>query len=187
METAYRYSLRYLLILSIPLTIGLYIIGEDILGLLYRGEYSETVEVFKIMIWTIPFLFMNGSLKMVLWGSDKTKISSKNLMFASAALIIGGILLIPRYGVVGAAAAIVIAEMIHFFANYHSVTSFMPPLGLSVLWKPYLACGVLAAVLYAPLGIAGLPLAVVLYFVVLYVLKGITRDDLSVMKGALGL
>ncbi len=187
METAYEYSLRYLLILSIPLTIGLYIVAEDILGVLYRGEYRDTIAVFKTMIWTIPFLFMNGSLKMMLWGSDKTKTSSNNLILASLVLIISGFLLIPRHGVVGAATAIVLAEMVHFFANYHSVTTFMQPLGLSLLWKPWLACGVMAAILYAPLGMIGLPLAVILYFVVLYVLKGITKKDIMVIKGVLGL
>ncbi len=186
METAYEYSLRYLLILSIPLTIGLYIIAEDILGILYRGEYRDTVAVFKTMIWTIPFLFMNGSLKMVLWGSDRTKISSKNLAIACIALILGGFLLIPRYGVIGAAASIVLAEMVHFIYNYHSVTSFMQPLDISILWKPYLACGIMALILYAPLGIIGLPLAVTLYFVVLYLLKGITKEDITVMRRAIG-
>ncbi len=186
MKTAYEYSLRYLLILSIPLTIGLYIIAEDILGILYRGEYRDTVAVFKTMIWTIPFLFMNGSLKMVLWGSDRTKTSSNNLIWASLVLISSGILLIPRYGVIGAATAIVVAEMVHFFTNYHSVTTFMQPLDLSLLWKPWLACGVMAVVLYAPIGMIGLPLAVILYFVVLYALKGITKEDITVMRRAIG-
>ncbi len=190
MDTAYKYSLRYLLIISLPLTIGLFIVAEDMLGIIYRVEYSQTVSVFRTMVWAIPFLFMNGSLKMVLWGSDRTLASSRNLIVASMVLVVTGVLLIPGYGTVGAATAIVLAEMTHFFANYHSVTSYMEPVGLSLLWKPYLACGVMAAVLYIPLGIGMLsllPFAIAAYFIILYLVKGVTREDLGVLKAALGL
>ena len=189
MENAYINSLRYLLMISLPLTIGLFIIAEDVLSLIYHVEYRQTIHVFRVMIWTIPFLFMNGSLKMVLWGSNKTMTTSRNLGLASIFLIIFGVFFIMGYGVVGAAAAVVLAEMIHFFVNYHSVNSFMKPADLHILWKPYVACGTMALLLYIPTGLSvilSVPIAISTYFVVLYLIQGITKKDIDVLKGTFG-
>lgn len=194
MQKSYRHSLRYLLLFSLPLTLGLYMIGGDILQLIYQTKFSSTVPVFKTIVWVLPFLFMNGSLKMALWGSDRTKESTKNLALASSVLIISGILAIPRYGTVGAASAIVIAELVYFVANYRVVTSYLKPIPLSDFWKPYLCSLVMVAVLYSStffeIEISSLwllPPAVILYFVVLYLLKGIRKHDIEIIIGILGL
>ncbi len=137
---------------------------------------------------------MNGSLKMALWGSDRTKESTKNLAFASAVLIITGILAISRYGVVGAAASIVIAELVYFLANYRIVTSYLDPIPPSDLWKPYFCSIIMALFLYSNnffgveiSSLLLLPPAVILYFVVLYLLKGIQKHDIEIMKGLIGI
>ncbi|MGM0404681.1 MAG: flippase [Thermoplasmatota archaeon] len=189
LKRAYLESLRFLLILSLPLTLGLYVIAGDILRLIYTVEYQMTIEVFKTMIWMIPFLFMNGSLKMVLWSSERTFDSSKNLMMASAALVISGIILIPIYGALGAAIAIVLAEIFHFLLNYHIVSEQLLPAPVSYLWKPYVSSMFMALLLYTPtyfdLNISALwilPIGIVSYFTVLYLLKGIVRDDIQMIS-----
>ncbi len=55
MQKTYHHSLRYLLLFSLPLTLGLYIMGGDILKLIYRTEFSSTVPVFKTIVWILPF------------------------------------------------------------------------------------------------------------------------------------
>lgn len=194
MKKTYRHSLRYLLVFSLPLTLGLYIIGEDILQFIYRTEFSATVPVFRNIVWMLPFLFMNGSLKMALWGSDKTKDSTKNLALASLVLIVTAIIAIPRLGVVGAAIAVVLAEIVHFMANYRIVTSYLGAIPLTDFWKPYISSVIMAVFLYSneyiPLTITPLwllPIAIALYFITLYLLKGIGENDIKMMKELLGM
>ncbi|MFW6141442.1 MAG: flippase [Candidatus Saliniplasma sp.] len=189
LKRAYLESLRFLLILSLPLTLGLYVIAGDILNLIYSVEYQQTNQVFRTIIWVLPFLFMNGSLKMVLWSSERTVDSSKNLIAASSVLVVSGIALIHLYGVYGAAMAILFAEITHFLLNYHIVSGQLSPAPLSYVWKPYLSSMFMGLLLYLPtffdLNISALwilPIAMVCYFLILYLLKGITRDDVSLIK-----
>lgn len=189
LKRAYLESLRFLLILSLPLTLGLYVIAGDIIQLIYAAEYQQTIHVFRTIVWMLPFLFMNGSLKMVLWSSGRTLESSRNLIVASAVLIISGILLIPSYELYGAAVAIVIAEITHFLLNYHLVSQQLLPVPVHYLWKPYLSSLLMASLLYLPtlfdLEISSLwllPLAMLSYFVFLYILKGINRDDIRLVR-----
>jgi len=189
LKRAYFESLRFLLILSLPLTLGLYVIAGDIIHLIYAAEYQQTIHVFRTIVWMLPFLFMNGSLKMVLWSSERTLESSRTLIVASAVLIISGILFIPSYGVYGAAVAIVIAEITHFLLNYHLVCEQLSPIPTSYLWKPYLSSVFMAMLLYLPtlLGLQIsplwiLPIGIIFYFTILYFLKGINKDDLGLIK-----
>ncbi|MFO7992437.1 MAG: flippase [Thermoplasmata archaeon] len=188
LERFYFHSLRYLLILSLPLAIGLYVIGGDVVSLIYRNEYIATVEVFKIMIWIIPFLFMNGSLKMVIWSSDRTVESSKNLIIASIALVAMGVFLIPQYGAAGAAMSAVVAEIIHFLLNYRVVTLHLKPVPVSLLWKPYISSVVMAISLYLTKiyldfnVLLFLPLAVLLYFLILLLIQGMNKKDIRFIK-----
>ncbi|MFO7792367.1 MAG: flippase [Candidatus Saliniplasma sp.] len=188
-EHAYLETLRFLLILSLPLTLGLYVIAEDALELVYAIEYQQTIQVFRTIVWMLPFLFMNGSLKMVLWSSDRTFDSSKNLLGASTVLVLCGVLLIPPYGAEGAAVAIVLAEITHFLLNYHIVSTHLSPAPISYVWKPYLSSLLMGGLLYLPILLNLqfsvlwlLPLGIVLYFVFLYAIGGIGEKDIRLVK-----
>ncbi|MFO8110794.1 MAG: flippase [Thermoplasmata archaeon] len=185
LERAYDRSMKYMLIAGLPITIALYIIADDVLGLIYREEFTATTPVFRTIVWMLPFLFMNGSLKIVLWASNRTFKASFNLFISSVTLIAAGMLLIPVYGVTGAAGAVVIAEMVHFILNYHVVSSFLEPLPVSHLWKPFSASAVMGVVLLLPKIFSTrvflfylLISSLLAYAAVLYTVGGVTKKDI---------
>ena len=189
LKHAYLETLRFLLILSLPLTLGLYVIAEDILMLIYTVEYEQTIMVFRTIVWMLPFFFMNGSLKMVLWSSDRTFDSSKNLIGASIVLVVSGVLLIPSYGAYGAAIAIVLAEITHFLLNYHIVSGQLSPAPLAYVWKPYISSMLMAGLLYLPILLGFkfsllwlLPLGIGIYFAFLYLIGGIDKEDVMLAR-----
>ncbi len=190
LNRTYTRSMKYLLITGLPITIALYIITDDVLSLIYRAEFMATVPVFRTMVWMLPFLFMNGSLKIALWASDKTSEASLNLFLSSVTLVLTAVLLIPMYGVTGAAMALVLAEMIHFLLNYHRVSNFLEPLPIAHLWKPFCASVVMGAVLFSPIAEIGLlPLLTISFLVygaVLYFIKGVDVRDLAILWSTLG-
>ncbi len=189
LNRTYKRSMKYMLISGLPITMALYIVTEDVLGLIYRAEFMDTVPVFRTMVWILPFLFMNGSLKIALWSSDKTSEASTNLFISSISLVIAAFLLIPNYGVIGAAMALVLAEMIHFLTNYHRVSKYLEPLPLAYLWKPFCASLAMGALLFVPIVDIGLlPILTVSFLVyvgVLYLIKGIDRKDIAILWSAL--
>lgn len=193
LRRSYHISLRYLLILSLPLTLGLYVIAPDVLSLIYASEYSPTYTIFKTLVWMIPFLFINGSLKMVLWATDKTVISARNLFLSSIVLGVLGVILVPQYGPYGAAVAVVSAEIFHFLVNYHVVTDELEPTRVSHLWRPYVSAVVMALILYMPYllkydisSLWLLPFAMMVYFLILYIIGGVDMDDYVLLKKVFG-
>ncbi len=193
LKKTYKHSLRYLLSLSLPLSLGLFVIGGRILSFIYSEEYSSTIRVFKTLVWMLPFLFMNGSLNMVLWSSERTLDSSKNLFYATVSLAVLGVLFIPFYGIVGAALAVVFAEVVRFTANYWLVQGEHGSISLSTVWKPLLSSVVMALILFIPrflgdgLGILAsfLLIGIAVYFAVLYLIGGIKNYDVKMLKGVL--
>ncbi len=189
LSKTYKHSIHYLLIISLPLTLGLYVSAPDILSFIFRAQYSPTTEVFRTLVWILPFLFMNGSLRMVLWSSEQTVASSKNIGIAALVLAALGAALIPFIGVEGAAMAVVIAEIVHFLANYHVVTAKYGPVKLSDLWKPYLSSVVMAVFLYLSRHITeiywvlwSIPLGIVIYFAFLFLIGGAQMKDVRLIK-----
>lgn len=181
---AYDRSMKYMLMAGMPVTVLLYLMSEDMLSLIYRAEFADTVPIFRTLVWMVPFLFMNGSLKIVLWSSDRTKEASLNLLISVIALVFFSLLFIPIYGVAGAATAVVGAEMVHFLLNYHRVSGFLDPLPLAHLWKPFVATLAMGAVfaLLVSRELGMIPLlgtALLTYPVALYLLKGLDRRDLE--------
>jgi len=56
-------SIKYLLALSFPLAIGLFVSARPVLHWLYGDSFESSVTVLKVLVWTIPL----GSVWSVLW------------------------------------------------------------------------------------------------------------------------
>jgi len=96
-------SIKYLLALSSPLAVGLFVTARPVLHWLYGDGFESSVVVLKILVWTIPL----GSLWSVLWrvlsarGEHGAALESQivTLLFRLAA----GYLVIRSFASLGAA------------------------------------------------------------------------------------
>lgn len=105
-------AFRYLLLLSLPMAIGGSILAETIIITLYGPEYREAVIPFRIMVWAIPLMYLAEILGRA---SITMHLERKVANFMSISAIISillSLLLIPRFGVMGAAWGLVIKESI---------------------------------------------------------------------------
>lgn len=93
-----------LLILSgLLVFLGSYLFGEPLLKLLFDEKYSESVKILKLLSITIPFVFigMGGSQLMIRHNLENYFIIRAGLGLSITLLL--NFLLIPYYGIVGAA------------------------------------------------------------------------------------
>jgi len=181
-------STRNLLQIAFPITIILFIITPDVIDLIFASGYKPTIYVFRILVWMIPFLFMNGSLRMVLWSTDKTIESSKNLFYSSLFLLIIGIFLIINYGITGAAVTVVSAEIVYFIINYFKVKE-----SLGAIWNKDFTLTSIISLISIILMFRIINYTVVVkylfmllfvpfYFITLFKLGAIKKEDLDVIK-----
>jgi len=99
-----------LLLIAIPLTVGGIILAKPIINLLYGQEYAPATGVFQILIFT-TLLFPSALIANLVLSYNKQRDAVKFVALASFGNIFLNILLIPRFGIVGAAIATSLAQL----------------------------------------------------------------------------
>lgn len=114
--------IKYYFLISLPVVVFLFFFAPELIFLVYRGKYFESLNVFRCLSLVLVFVFLNFVLSMILNTVEKQKfvaIASFTAMVLNLAL---NFILIPSYDIIGAAIATVITEMIFcaallFFLN----------------------------------------------------------------------
>ncbi|MAH32902.1 hypothetical protein CL615_00765 [archaeon] len=181
---AYERSFKYMLLIGLPLSAGIYVLSDKIILLLYGKEYAASSIALAILSWYLFLRFLNVTSGFTL--SSINRQGSRVFSQGTAALanIMLNFILIPIYGFVGAAIATLITEVIFFFIY----TSFIVKYGLKIKFislsiRPIIATLIM---LFALTFIGDLVLAVVVgiivYFAVLIILGTIDKEDKLLYK-----
>jgi O-antigen/teichoic acid export membrane protein len=99
--------------------VGGTLLAAPIIGLLYGPEYAQSAAPFRILLWSAALVILRSSYTEALKG---TGYQGADLLCAvtSASVNVGlNLLLIPRYGMVGAASATVVADVVWAVMAYH--------------------------------------------------------------------
>ncbi|WP_298402996.1 flippase [uncultured Chloroflexus sp.] len=107
-------TVKILWIISLPISVGVTMESEKIVLLLYGSEYLNAARILHILIWVLPILNITalcGSITTVLHLERATaRINLINALFN----ITLNLLIIPHFGVIGAAITTVITEFVGF-------------------------------------------------------------------------
>ncbi len=103
-----RGAMKMLLIISTPVTVGLYGSADDIIALIFGAQYSESATVLKILGTSVPFAFAYGALFEFLRATRREKIVLR--LYAVATVVSLGVMVagIKFGGIIGAAIAFVV-------------------------------------------------------------------------------
>jgi O-antigen/teichoic acid export membrane protein len=101
---------RYLLMIALPLSIGGMLVSNRLIPLVYGESYVQAAPVFSVIIWSLPFMFLAEVLGRACTTMHLEKIAARYFVLNSIFNIVLAILLIPKFGVMGAAAAMVIGR-----------------------------------------------------------------------------
>ena len=194
-KTYLSYSLKYFLMFSIPSVFGLSILAKPMLVTLTTAEFVSA-GIFIVPLVALSMIFegvraIYGEVVMLL---KRTKIFGIASVTAGLINLVLNILLIPYFGIVAAALTTLIAYGILGFIMYRVSRKYMTfEIDLSFIVKSVLASGVMIFVIRAlnPIGAVMILLAVgigaIVYFCVLFVLKGFEREELKVISEIVGL
>lgn len=172
--------------ISAPIIIGSLIIAAPLLNLLFGSEYLQGTSAFRLLVLSIGFIFISDISQNILLVYNRLNVYM--WIVATAAGINVGLnwILIPRYGLIGAAFTTVLAEGILLLMGLLAIyrigvlPDFRPAL------KPFLAAGVMGISLIAlgsnqNLGFY-LGVGFILYIFVLTIFQGIPRDAKPYLK-----
>jgi O-antigen/teichoic acid export membrane protein len=189
---AYLLSLRLLLLLALPLAAGTPFIARELI-LFLAGErfLPDSVIVLQLLIWFLPFSFINQVTQYVLIAINQQRHLTRAFIIGVLFNLITNLIFIPFYGYRAAAITTVFSEwalLIPFYLLIRKNLCLVP--WFDIVWRPTAAAAVMALVLWA-VGdlnfLATVLLATAVYFGSLALLGGFTQPDMRVIWRAVPL
>ncbi len=194
-ESYISYSWRYLLILSIPSAIGITVLAEPLLANLTTQEFVSEGKIIVAFV-ALGLVLYGAALifEAIILLSKRSKIVGIVVVVAGVANLVLNILFVPHFGIIAAAITTIIAygSMATVFC-YISREYLKFNFGPSIIVKSLIASGVMAmAVLaFAPEAAYEVVLSVIgggiIYFIVLFLIKGIEKAEIRFLLQVSGL
>jgi O-antigen/teichoic acid export membrane protein len=104
-KALYQTSMAQVFAAAFPLAVGGFLLAPGIIGFVFGPGYAASTTALQILIWTVPVAFYRNVPQMALIAAGRQDRVLR-ITFVSAMLNLGlNILVIPGYGMVGAAAA----------------------------------------------------------------------------------
>jgi O-antigen/teichoic acid export membrane protein len=201
--TLERY-LRFLMAVAIPMAVGGMLLAKEIILVLAGPDYISAAPTLAILVWAPAILFIYIVVNSIVI-SQLTRfaviITSANVLVN----IIGNVILLPRFGIQGAAVMTILSELLQGVFYFYFVRKKITPFRFWVfLWRPAIAAGAMGGVVVfirpllsaiaghyfaagTTLGIgfllaASVIVGVIVYILVLGVLRFFQDDDIGAIK-----
>ena len=190
LQYAYNKTLKYILILSLPVSIILTMYASKVVLLFFGREFLEATASFQILIWTIVPLFANSLLSFILTSIKKQKVLPISTLACFITNCLLGFLLVEKYGHVGASIASLISSGVLFMINFYYVSKYLGFIPVHRIAPRLLFAGVTMYLFL--LGLVGIfnmvtvsISAFLIYFGILYLSRTFTSDEIEIFKSAI--
>jgi len=183
-------SLKYFLVLAIPAAFGLSLLSKPILSVLSTPEIANQGYLITPFV-ALGMLFYGTTsiIANIISLVKKTKISA-SIWFIAAILNLGlSLLLVPRVGIIGAAAATMIAFAVALMlVTYYSVPIIRIAVNYGFILKCIIASSLMSAIIIiiSPLTLLQILITICLciavYFLLLWLFRGIDAEEAIFLK-----
>jgi len=111
-ERWYYRSTKIILLISVPMAVGGMVVADPLIHLLYGEQYSPSVPVLRIIIWDVPLLMFAGFGGNITTIISQERAAARIYFIGAVANVVLNLLLIPRFGILGAAAVTVVTDLV---------------------------------------------------------------------------
>jgi len=133
-------SVRYLFIATFPISIGISILAENIITLIYGKQFSGSISILQVLIWTICFFPTALVFARVLVASRNQKLDLLSNIFVMILNSALNFILIPCLGAWGAAIATLLSICFFMSLQYYFVYKVLFKISfIKDLFKPFVA------------------------------------------------
>ncbi len=189
LNTMFFDSLKYTALFVFPLSFLLSTLSKPFVSFVYGNEFLDVVPALKILAIVAAPMMLTMVLYTFYSGIKKPEIVAKVVVGMTFVNIVLNYILIPRYGIAGAAIATLIAKTIEFSVLLSfAVLSWKLMFESSVLIKPLLA-SIIGASLSILLNIGSITSMVgysiifsLIYLAAMWLIKGFTRKDVEYLR-----
>lgn len=139
--------LRFLMAVAVPMAVGGMLLSKEIIMVMAGSDYVSAAPTLAILVWAPAILFVYIAVNSLVI-SQLTKfaviITSANVVLN----VVGNLLLLPRFGIQGAAVMTVVSEILQGVFYFYFVRKKITPFRFwALLWRPAMAAFVMGAAL----------------------------------------
>ncbi|MFH1597687.1 MAG: flippase [Patescibacteria group bacterium] len=186
LKKTFQNAMFYLMAVSLPLTVGIFVLAEDIVLKVWGPVFGASSVALKIMISGLVFIFLNFPVGNLLNACNRQVVNTINMGITMAFNIVLNFILIPRYDYIGASYSALISAFLLLalglpwvskiidYNKKYIIKKFLITLvsallmgGFVYLVKPYI--NILLVI----------PAAMVVYVIFLFILRGLKRQDIT--------
>jgi O-antigen/teichoic acid export membrane protein len=183
-------SLKYLMAISIPATFGIAFLSKPILTILSTQEIaSQGYLITPFVALSTLLLGISGVISEILSLEKKTTISGKIWIIASILNLSLNFVLIPYIGILGAAITTLIAfTVVLILITYYSFKLFKFDIDLTFILKSTVSSVLMSTIIIvlSPEGLSNvlytIGICILVYILVLFLLKGLNKQDLKFLR-----
>ncbi|MBM3264179.1 MAG: flippase [candidate division Zixibacteria bacterium] len=177
---------RVMALIAAPIGVGLTVTAPEVIHLLYAEAYAPASEPLRLLGWSIAVYCIGIPAVLFLSATNRQRYATVVAGGAAAVNAAINFFLIPAWGMMGAATATLMAQIIVAGCCYGKLRSIFGGLSLlKTLSKALFAASGMGAAVYA---LSGLPIVltvlagVVVYVLLLWLVRAIHRDDLAYLQ-----
>jgi O-antigen/teichoic acid export membrane protein len=108
----YHRAVRVFTLISLPMVVGGMVLAQEIILFLYKEEYLPSVNAFQILAWDMPFVLYASFCGNVTTIIRQERRAARIFTFNAAFNILANLLIIPRFGYIGASVVTVLTDLI---------------------------------------------------------------------------
>lgn len=180
---------KYMTMLGIPLGVGITLLAQRIIWVVFGPEYTPAAIALQILIWSIVLVYIGGPIGTLLQTTNRQGVAARIVGISTLANVVANLILIPRYSYVAAGAIAVLATLISVTMQYVACSksgwSVIDRKLLISFGKTALASTIMGLFIYYVGNMTLLlliPLAILLYFGALFALKFFDKEDMLIVR-----
>jgi O-antigen/teichoic acid export membrane protein len=189
LKTHLKYSLKFFLMFAIPSLFGLSILSKSLLRTLATSEFVSGYLIISIVALATIFLNCSYVNSNVIIFHKRTKLIGAIYAISASINMAMNIILVPMIGILGAAIATLVTFLIHLIVvSVISFRSFSFDIDLRFIIKSVISSGVMGLIILklSPVDavsiLISIGVATAVYFGVLILLKGFTKEEYVFLK-----
>lgn len=182
----YERAWQYLLLISVPMAFGLLVVARPVILKVYTASYWPSVLALQVLGFAIIFIFLSYINGALLNATGRQKIQTSIVAISWVASTILNLLLIPRFGIYGAAVTALLTNALAFFIGYVFIGKFIPLPHREILVisaKAILAAAIMSAVVFVLEKrlnfIVAVPVGALVYGLLIYWFKVVSKQTIK--------
>lgn len=141
--------LELLLMLILPAVVGIVLLAEETLLLLYQDPaFVAATVLLQVVVWFALVNAFTTVLGQVLWASRREKRSFQIVLINTAIKLLSTVVFVSQFGLIGVLLSYVLTSLVSLLQHYLPVRRLLPSLAITrSLWKPVVATLCMAGLL----------------------------------------